>query len=282
MALKTKSCLSWFGSDASVAPQLAELLNGCKHVAIPFTGGASIIPHLTARAIVCNDLQSDAINFYRVASGVHGEKSQRDLFALCERTLSHPEELERAWTVLETGLTVDRAWAYWAVCWLGRKGKGGTDDGIKLPSVRWTANGGTNASRIKAASADLKTWATHFERCEFQCLDFREFAGKLKDQPDCGSYWDSPWPKAGDRYEHKFTERDHRDMAAIVSEFEEHRVLIRNGDHPLIRELYPADRWHIIEASSRTQANTNVGELWITNFEPNHGGASLPDSNGNE
>ena len=53
--MKTKSALSYFGSDSEVAASLAALLDGCKHVTIPFVGGASIIPHLQARAIVAND-----------------------------------------------------------------------------------------------------------------------------------------------------------------------------------------------------------------------------------
>jgi len=38
-ALKTKSALSYFGSDSEVAAKLAAMLDGCQHVTIPFCGG---------------------------------------------------------------------------------------------------------------------------------------------------------------------------------------------------------------------------------------------------
>ena len=44
--MKTKSALSWFGSDSEVTADMAAMLDHCNHVAIPFVGGASIIPHL--------------------------------------------------------------------------------------------------------------------------------------------------------------------------------------------------------------------------------------------
>ena len=123
--MKTKSALSYFGSDSEVAGELAGLLNHCRHVTIAFCGGMSLLPWLPARAVVANDLNDLAINFYRHAtSPVH----QHDLFERCQRTLSHPSELELALTELgeENQWTRVQAWAYWAMCWIGRKGKGGS------------------------------------------------------------------------------------------------------------------------------------------------------------
>lgn len=94
--MKTKSALSYFGSDSEVAASLASMLDDCKHVTIPFVGGASILPHLMSRAIVANDMNRYAINFYRVASGVYGEVEQACLFQRCAHTLSHPDEMELA------------------------------------------------------------------------------------------------------------------------------------------------------------------------------------------
>lgn len=71
--MKTKSALSFYGSDSGVAAAIGRLFGGCRHVTIPFIGGASVLPHLTARAIVGNDLHANAINFYRVVSGVYGK-----------------------------------------------------------------------------------------------------------------------------------------------------------------------------------------------------------------
>lgn len=261
--MKTSSALSWFGSDSEVAADLARFLDNCRHVTIPFVGGASIIPHLKARAIVANDLHSHAINFYRCLGGRYGHEARIDLICQCQHTLSHPEEIARARELLASGQLTDQAWAFWATCWIGRKGKGGTTEPAKLPSVRWNANGGTNASRIQAAANDLDAWATTFERCEWQEECFRMLLPKVKDQRDCGIYVDAPWRGAGDEYLHSFTDQDHRDLRNALGRFEQTTVVVRYGDDDFLRELYVG--WEIIEASSRTQSNARTGEIWILN-----------------
>ena len=263
--MTTKSALSYFGSDSRVAPQLASLLDHCKHVTIPFCGGLSILPHLKARAIVANDLHELAINFYRMLSSGH----RPALIEMCQKTLSHPFETRLAQSIIRDGLGSDKlvqAWAFWAVCWLGRKGKGGTKHQGGSPSVRRTPAGGTNASRIRAAANDLEAWAKQFERCEWESVCFRELLPKVADREDCGIYVDAPWVGAGDRYLHPFTRQDHEDLAAELSRFLETTVLIRYGDAPLIRELY--SDWHIIDAESRDQCNKMKSELWILNLMP--------------
>lgn len=267
--MKTKSALSYFGSDSEVAGELAAMLDHCKHVTIPFVGGAAILPHLNARAIVCNDLNLYAINFYRVASGVDGD--QLELFQRCEKTLSHPHELEKAQHVIDETTypygsdETELAWAYWALCWIGRKGKGGTRHMGGLPSVRRTANGGTNASRIRAAADDLKDWAQHFERCEWESMDFRKLLPKVADMKGCGVYCDPPWVGAGRDYLHTFSAEDHSELEFLLRRFAAATVVVRYGDCATIRDLYSAPCWRIIDASSRTQTNEVRGEIWITN-----------------
>lgn len=263
--MKTKSALSYFGSDSEVAPQLAAMLDHCKHVTIPFVGGASIIPHLKARAIVANDLHELAINFYRVISGWYGAFVRDEVIHRCQHTLSHPSDLELASETIRRVKHdhVELAWAFWALCWIGRKGKGGTKSMGGMPSVRRTANGGTNASRIRAAADDLPEWAKHLERCEWQQVDFRDLLPKVADDSQCGLYCDAPWVDAGKLYLHSFTLDDHAVLAEMLDRFDETTVLVRYGDHPLIRELYQG--WNIIEAESRDQCNAVKGELWITN-----------------
>lgn len=264
--MKTKSPLPWFGSDAGVAAELARLLDHCRHVTIPFAGGLSILPHLKARAVVVNDLHTDAINFYLALSGEFGFTAKHELIQRCARTLSHPIELERAESIInsETESGSARAWAFWALCWLGRKGQGGTSKQGGKTSVRRTANGGTNASRVRAAAGDLDAWANEFERCEFEMDDFRAQLNSVAKKRDCGVYVDPPWVKEGNRYLHPFSENDHRDLARILTAIETATVVVRYGDDPLVRNLYrKSDGWNWIEAKSRTQANVVRGEVWL-------------------
>ena len=258
--MKTKSALSYFGSDSEVAGDLAAMLNHCQHVTIPFVGGAAILPHLTARAIVANDLHSLAINFYRVMS----QPDLREyLISFCACTLSHPGEITAAKTLLDSDSSIERAWAFWALCWIPRKGKGGTKHQGGLPSVRRKANGGNNASRIRAAADDLGQWAKHFERCEWESKDFREVLPSVADDESCGIYCDPPWPGAGRNYVHNFNDNDHLELSKALSRFEKTTVVVRYGEDSKIRTLY--EGWRVIETKTRDQANNNKPEIWITN-----------------
>ena len=261
--MKTQSALPWFGSDSEVAEELGAMFDDCRHVTIPFCGGLGILPYLKAKAIVANDKHEDAINFYRVASGVHGVEAQGDLFFRCQKTLSHPAEMARALEWLDQS-PVGRAWSFWAICWLGRKGKGGTKNQGGKPSIRRTADGGSNATRLRAAADDLQEWAEkHFIRCEWESDDFRIVIPKVPNKKGCGLYIDAPWDGPGEGYRHGFKEQDHRDLRLHVAHFTDTKVVVRYGDTPLIRELY--SDWNILEATSRDQANQTKPELWITN-----------------
>lgn len=269
---KTDSVLSWFGSDSEVSEEIASRFDGCTHVTIPFFGGGAVAKYLSARVIVANDIHADAINFYRVLCS-EGEESLT-LIARCKHTLSHPGEINEAENTIKDvagGLYVSpikRAWAYWALCWLGRKGKGGTKHVGGEVSVRRTGSGGGNASRIVAAAYDLHAWAEIMKRCEWESRDFREVLADVKDREDCGLYVDAPWYKAGRNYLHPFMEKDHRDLHGGLSRFDKTRILIRYDDCEFIRELYSGDKWAIEDRQTRNQGSNESGgktsEIWIT------------------
>jgi site-specific DNA-adenine methylase len=154
----------------------------------------------------------------------------------------------------------------WAQCWIGRKGKGGTKgQGGGSPSVRRTANGGNNASRLVAAAGDLEGWAEQLRRCEWECLSFRSLLPKVADSKECGIYCDPPWVGPGSAYIHNFTNKDHWDLCLKLDRFKETTVVVRYGDNPLIRELYQNmyQGWHTIQAESRVQSNAVKGEVWF-------------------
>jgi len=95
-------------------------------------------------------------------------------------------------------------------------------------------------------------------------MDVFDFLDRVKDQPDHGLYVDAPWPDAGQEYEHSFSTVQQRRLAKRLGEFNSCRLVIRYGDHPLIRELYSVDRWNWIEQTSRSQTNGAVDEVLIT------------------
>jgi site-specific DNA-adenine methylase len=261
----TQSALSWFGSDSEVAADLAAMLDHCSHVTIPFVGGASIIPHLKAGVILAADLHDQAINFYRVISGEYGTEATYDLVHRCKNTLNHPAEMALSRELSSSTSPVHRAWAFWAHCWLARKGQGGTKKHSESISVRYGPGGGDNASRITAVAEDMRLWAAELKRCSFSVMDFRELLPKVHDHPKGGIYCDYVWVSEGKNYLHSATPRDHRYLAALLHRFEQTTVVIRYGDDPLIRELYQQPRWTWIDAASRTQSNAVRSEVWITN-----------------
>jgi len=268
--MKTESVLSWFGSDSEVAAELAKLFDHCKHVTIPFVGGAAIIQHLKARAVLANDKHAAAINFYRVLCGVFGPEAKEQLIERCKHTLSHPDELDLAKDLLgqDFASAAKKAWAFWATCWIPRKGQGGTTkqaDGPLKPSVRFNAGGGQNGSRIKAAAGDLEEWSQKLAKCDWLQEDFRTVIPRCHDREDCGIYCDFVWVTQGKGYLHAASPGDHFELARLLERFADTTIVLRYGDDPLIRRLYSEEKWRWIDSESRTQSNAVKSEVWITN-----------------
>jgi len=268
--MKTKSPLSYFGSDAQVAEEIAAYFQSCNHITIPFVGGASILPFLKDKRIVANDLNEFAINFYKVASGRFGDGPVKRLILECSSTLSHPSEIMRAAHLVTNHKHAgwqELAWAYWALCWVGRGGNGGTSkltDQTK-PSFRMTNSGGSNASRINTAAEELSQWAACMKNCEWTCMEFSHLIPKVRDNSTSGIYADPPWYTTGDAYLYTFTTFQHVLLAELLNDFNNARILIRYDDCGFIRNLYPG--WNILEKGTRNQGNRKVPEIWLANHE---------------
>lgn len=269
--MKQTRLVPWFGSDAMEAGRISKPLDGCSWVGIPFAGGMSIVPELKASCVAVNDKHRHVINLarvlvncddhYRFADELSREPFHPDVLADAQahcRLMEHSppdmdEEILRQW-----------AKSYFIASWMGRSGNGGTDDEFKGKlSVRWSTTGGDSNVRYRSAVKSIDAWVAAMQRCNFTCLDFRAFLEKCKDIPTAGLYCDPPWVIDGDRYKHTFAESDHRDLARILSEFEQLHVVLRYGDHQLIRELYPSDSWDWSEATGRTAGNNPKAEVLI-------------------
>jgi len=228
----------------------------------------STLPHLTATHVVANDLNSAAIEFY---SCLKSPDTRAELISWCDETLSHPKHLELANTQILDECIVKRAWSYWTISWLCRGGSlGTTSEGKGKPSVRRKPTGGSNASRLRSAAGDLDAWAEHFKRCEFTCDDFRKCLDDTADADTNGLYCDPVWPDDGDKYIEQLhgdgddPVKGHTDLRDRLQRFTQTKVLVRYGEHPLIRELYQeSNGWRFVQATSRTQSNAKKPELLI-------------------
>lgn len=281
--MRITALASWYGSNRMLGAYVGKALAGCSWVGIPFAGGMAEVPHIKASTLVVNDLHRHVINLASVCADERlGPKLYRRLrrCEFSESCLQNAREFclgveeqtaivsgddARLWEMFIS----EWAFAYFVACWMNRSAKAGTDDEFKgkLP-VRWSASGGDSALRFHNAVLGIPAWRRTLRRCNFTCMDFREFLDKCKDEATSGIYCDPPFFDAGDEYKHKFTQRDHQDLHDRLAGFQKARVVIRYYDHPKAQKLYPQQGlWHWTRLpGGRTQANNDAPEVLITNW----------------
>jgi len=249
---------------------VGEELSGCRWVGVPFAGGMSELAHIDAAVVMVNDLHRAVVNLAMVAADpTLGPRLYRRL----RRLPFHDELLARAQAACrarEGGEPAipDLDWAadYYVACWMGRSAKGGTTDEFNGRSAkRWNANGGGSAVRYGSAVRSLPVWRQILRRCEFSVMDAFEFLDRCEDASRHGIYCDPPFPGPGEKYRHKFTEAQHRQLAKRLAEFDRARVVCRFYDHPLVRELYPEGAWTWRRMTGRKQSNADAPEVLILN-----------------
>ncbi len=269
--MKVKALIPVYGSNRMNASRVGELLKGCSFVGIPFAGGLCEVPHIEARTVVANDLNRAAMNLASVVSHERlGDKFRKQMNGLA----FHPDTLATAQTICRdretTGVqrTFDFPWAasYFICAWMARNGTAGTDGEFKAGlSIRWEAGGGDSVVRFRNATEALADWHDTLKRCTFQTLDAFDFLAKCQDRKGHGYYCDPPWPDDGDGYKHKFDWVEQRRLAKVLSKYHHARVVLRYGDHSLIRELYPESDWTWVRFDGRTQTNASKREVLIVN-----------------
>jgi site-specific DNA-adenine methylase len=268
--MKSARLLPWFGSNTENAASAGAMLRGCRWVGIPFAGGMSEVPYIDCKQILANDLHRHVVNLCRV---IADNRERRWLVEQADALPYHPDILAmyQRDAVNEPDYSISSAPdGYAALCyfvsvWMGRGGKAGTTgefDG-SLP-IRWNANGGGSNRRYRTAIEALDAWGETFRRCEFVCMDAFEFLDKCRDSRETGIFVDAPWPDAGEEYRHQFSDGDQTRLAERLMKFTQARVVVRFGEHPLIRSLYPESSgwtWHPL--TSRNQANDVKPEFLI-------------------
>lgn len=271
--MKTTALAPWYGSNRMLAENVALKLHGCHWVGIPFAGGMSELVHIKARTIIANDLHLEVINLARVVSDPKlGPLLVRNL----RKLPFHSAVLDIQQRFLLTyppppGNGSDQqklahAEAYFYCVWCARNGTAGTPGELRGGlSVRWKAGGGDSAVRYRSATESLREWQAIMRRCTFTTLDGFAFLDKCIDAPDSGIYCDPPFPGPGDQYTHKFTDRQHHQLAQRLAQFEKAKVVCRFYDVPLIRDLYPDSHWAWFHLVGRKSTNAEAPEVLIVN-----------------
>lgn len=272
----------YFGSAASVAQHVGRQLAGARYVVVPFAGGMSELLHLTgANTLIVGDLNRHVIN---LANVVKYRRLRAALVRDLRRLPFHEDVLRDAQAVCRrveadgfAGDAFEWAKAYFVACWMGRNGDAGTGKEFRSALSRRTdGNGGDSAGRFRSATESLRAWDAIMPRCTFLVRDAVELVEETKDEPETGVYADPPWPEDGDKYAHRGgdTKAERRAFQVRVRDalarFERARVVVRYGDHPLVRELYADAKWRLIEVAGRTAKKRSMGakrELLIVNGE---------------
>lgn len=271
MKPKIKALLPYFGSARMVAEKIGPALAGLDWIGIPFMGGLPELAYMTARTVVANDLHRGVVNLAAVVGdpvlGIELRSRLKllpyhtDVLRSAQQRCRVTSELPR---LADAAPSLQFAIDYFVCAWMGRSGKAGTAkefDG-ELP-VRWNANGGDSCVRFRSALQSLREWNQILARVNFTCMDGFEFLAKCKDEVGHGIYVDAPWPDDGDEYRFAFDETKQRDLAMKLHYYEKTKVVIRYGEHPLIRELYPESEWIWTEISGRTSGNNRKAEVLI-------------------
>lgn len=246
---------------------------------VPFMGGACELPHINCRSGVANDLHRHVINLARV---VRSESGCKIAAAELSEMLFHEDEFRAAQQRCRSREVApfalggpspaepidDILWAvdYFVCCWMGPGAKPGK--GTEFTSYfasRWSATGGASVTRFRSAVESLLGWTTILKKWEFRVLDAFAFLGECADKEGHGIYCDPPWPEQGAEYKFAFSRAEHEQLARKLSSFEKTRVVVRYGDHPLIRSLYTAPRWRFVESETKNQAGNAVPEVLIVN-----------------
>jgi site-specific DNA-adenine methylase len=284
--MKFTRLVNYYGSDVEVRELIASQINEFTPslVVIPFVGSFSIVPLLDAKKIVCNDLHRHVTN---LASVMREPKSGPRLYRTLKRMTFDPDRLFAAQAGCKQrdafvndadGLYAvsgrdhrfdndDRFdWAvdYFICSWMTRGGDSGTTKEFsgKL-AVRYSPNGGGSGQRFHNAVTSIPAWRRALRKCEITNEDAFDVLAAAHDSPRCALYVDAPWPDAGEKYRHRFTDTQQRKLARELTRFKQARVVIRYGDHPLIRELYPESNWRWLIQPGRNQQNNDVDEVVI-------------------
>ncbi len=281
-----KKVVPWFGSNTKLAPVVGKMLGPLRWCGVPFCGGCSEIKHIDTRIGVANDLHQMAMNLYQViASPIllnelveilcsqpyhQTTLSGAQIRCMASGGVGGSNEFKGGQAVR---WSVEAAADYFMASWLGRKGKSGTMNEFKGGlAVRWSSEGGDPVMEYNNAVSALLFWRDLFKNWAFLCMDGFQFIRKVKDQEGHGLYVDAPWPDAGGDYRHSFGESHHRTMATILGWFKKTRVLVRFGDHPLIRRLYPEGPWRWEEFSSKNQGHKTIVDVLISNWDADTAG----------
>lgn len=181
--------------------------------------------------------------------------------AAAEREIAEPAvDLPAALALPPTGPmvgigSVERAYWFFILSWLGRNGTSGSVRQNFAMAVRWTPGGGSGGKRFVSAVESIPAWHQRLREVTILNRDAFEVIPRISDEEGVAIYVDPPYLKStrtgkggGSRYRYDFHEgdlfspSDHVRLAEQLRRFKKARVVVSYYDDPRLAELYPAFR----------------------------------------
>ncbi|MBG9774237.1 DNA adenine methylase [Brevibacillus laterosporus] len=257
-----KSTLIWFGGKGKVAKHIITKFPKHRVYVEPFGGAAHVIAQKDPVANeVYNDIDGNVVNFLLVLRDMPERLAQS-----CQ-SLPYSRELYEKWKREEMPLDpFEKAVRFF---YLNRSGMSrGNGPGCAMTGWRHSISAGQNPAKgYLGACRRMNIFAERLRGVMIEHLDFRKVITKY-DSSETLFYVDPPYVGRERFYAGGFAEKDHRDLAEILSQIKGKAIVSYYAD-PLVDEIYKG--WQRETFQSLKQVinggNCYAEEILLTNFD---------------
>lgn len=224
----------------------------------PFFGaGGMFFNKPLAKYNVCNDLDSDVFNLFKV---LQSEKMRNKLYKYFELTPIH-SDLLTYWKKNKETNPIKKAARF---LFLSNNTLLGNGDTLRF---------GNQVNQKKLILKNLKYVNKKLEHVQFTNFDFRKFINAItfrrKGKTTSFVYADPPYLGTDcSNYETAFKKQDSEDLFNILIE-SEIRFAVSEFDNPFILELAEKHKLNVIPIAERQNLKNRRNEILITNYEVN-------------
>jgi DNA adenine methylase len=257
--MKIKAVAPWFGGKRTLGVDIATEVGPCRSYWTLCCGSmADLFARKPSSHETAVDKHHHLINLARV---LQDDRLAPQLYDRLQRTLCSEDLFDRARQFYERHPivaddampSVECAYHFFLVSWIGRGGVSGTKRCNYQMAVRFTPGGGHGGVRFRSATESIPWWHRRLRSVTILRRDIFE-AGlleKIDDVLGTGIYIDPTYlrPTRGSgEYEHEFVDMtdtlfasqdDHQRLADQCRRFEKARIVISYYDHPRLEDMYP-------------------------------------------
>lgn len=260
--MKIKAIVPYFGAKRKIASQIIEHFGKHRTYWEPFCGSMAVLmlkPPCEMETV--NDLHGDLINLARV---IQDKELGFRLYDKLNRTLYAEDffhESKERWLKEEpTSPSIDRAYDYFVVSWMGFNGVSGTARCNYQFALRWCRGGGQGARRWRSVVDSMPAWHKRLANVVIVQRDAFELIENIKDERDTVIYCDPPYFDKSDKYVHDFNPEQHEQLAQSLKRFTKSVVVVSYYDDPKLDLLYEGFRKIYLNVSAQSLRNATRGK----------------------